>query len=125
MIKLKHLKIGIVGAGFLYFIIKGTIESSHARCDVLELFRDYKFNGLVINKYIDRPDHATKKVIIENFNILIPDTLELLDWDTTGFYYKININDTIIKNIGSNSVSLRTGKGKFIYILDFGCDKKK
>ena len=124
MIKLKYLKIGIIGAIFLYFIIRGTIESLHARCDVLGLFRDYKFNGLVINKYIDRPDHATKKVIIKNFNIPIPDTLALLDWDTTGFYDKININDTIIKDIGSNSVSLSNVNGKFIYILDFGCDKK-
>ena len=125
MIKFKHLKLGIVGAFLLYFIIKGTIESSHAACDVLGLFRDYKFDGLIINKYIDSAEHSTKTVVIKNFNSPIPDTLILLDWDTTGFYYKININDTIIKDIGSNSVSLRNGMGKFNYILDFGCDKKK
>lgn len=125
MIKFKYLKWSIVGAFLLYFIIKGTIESSHAACDVLKLFRDYKFDGLIINKYIDNPDHATKKVIIKNFNTLNTDTLALLDWDTTGFYYKININDTIIKDIGSNSVRLNNGKGKFFYILDFGCDKEK
>jgi len=125
MIKLKHLKFVVLGAILLYLLIKGTIDSSHSACDVLELFRDYKFNGLIINKYIDKDEHSTETVIIKNFNETIPDTLTLLDWDKTGLYYKINKNDTIIKQRGSNSVYLKNGTAKFNYILDFGCHNKK
>jgi hypothetical protein len=125
MIKLKHLKFGVLGAILVYLIIKGTIDSSHSACDVLELFRDNKFNGLIINKYIDKAEHSTKTVIIKNFNVTIPDTLTLLDWDKTGLYYKINKNDTIIKERGSNSVYLKNRTGRYNYILDFGCHIKK
>ena len=118
MIKVKYLKIGLIGGVFLYFIIKGTIDSSHSSCDVLELFKQYKYNGLIIKKYIDSAEHSTKTVIIENFNKPIPDTLTLLDWDRTNFFYKINKNDTIIKDSGSNSVHLKNRIGRFNYILD-------
>src|SRR5690242_464814 len=118
MIKTTNVKIGIVGAILLYLLIKGTIESSHSACKVLDLFRNYKFNGIIINKYIDKEDHATKKVIIKNFDAAVPDTLTLLDWDKTGLYNKINKNDTIIKELGSNSVYLKNNASEFNYVLD-------
>lgn len=115
----------IVGGVFLFFVIKGTIESSHSRCDVLNEFMPYNYNGLVIDKYVDSNNHSTKTVIIKNFDESVPDTLDLLDWDTTGVYYEINKNDTIYKKQGTNTIHLSNKNGKSAYTLDFGCNKKK
>lgn len=125
MIKSKYIRLGIVGAVLIYFIIKVVVESSHAACGVLEEFVDYKFNGVIINKYIDSVNHSTKTVIIKNFDSPNPDTFLLLDWDTTNFYYKINKNDTIIKDRGTNRIYVKNETSTLSYTLDFGCAKKK
>lgn len=125
MLKGKQIRWCILGIVFLFFIFKVIIDSWNSRCDVLEEFKSYKFNGMIVNKYIDSTDHSTKTVIIKNFSTSILDTFTLLDWDTSGFYYKIKINDTLIKDRGSDMISLKNRTGIVNYILDFGCDKKK
>ncbi len=124
---MKKPRIGyiIVLVWLLFFVIKGIFESSHVRCDVLKEFMDYKYNGLILDKYFDSTDHSTKTVIIKNFNETDSVTLKLLDWDNSGVYYKINKNDTIFKKQGTDTIYLSNKKGKSVYLLNFGCDKKK
>jgi hypothetical protein len=57
-----------------------------------------------------------KDFTYNNINTLI------LDFDITNFYSKININDTIFKEVGKDTVSILNKKGTHIYILDFGCN---
>lgn len=122
----KHKISFIIVFGFLlFYIIQGVIEEIHAPCDILNEFMNYDFNGIIIDKFVDSTDHSTKTVIIKNFNQNNLDTLKLLDWDESGVYYKMKLNDTIFKKEGTNTIYLSNKYGKSDYILDFGCNKKK
>lgn len=124
---MKKYKISfIIIFGFLlFYIIQGIIEEKHAPCDILNQFMNYDFNGIIIDKFIDSTDHSTKTVIIKDFNQDNLDTLKLLDWDGSGVYYKMKLNDTIFKKMGENAIDLSNKTGKFTYILNFGCDPNK
>lgn len=99
--------------------IKQALESN---CTAYQDFLKDSYSGIVVKKYINREQHSYKTVEIKNFSANKINVF-LLDFDISGFYDKININDTIYKATGIDTVYLTNRKGKFGYILDFNCKK--
>ncbi len=125
MLQSKRIRLFIVGSVLIFFVVKTIVEISHARCDVLKEFLNNEFNGLVVNKYIDSTSHSTKTIVIKNFDRETPDFFTLLEWDESGFYYKVDKNDTILKERGKNIVHVKNGIRHFADTLYFGCERKR
>jgi hypothetical protein len=121
----KHKISYIIILGFLiFYIVQSIIEDKRSSCELLNLFRSYDFNGIIIKKFKDSSDHAIKKVIIKNFNQENLDTIDLFEWDETGTYFKIQERDTILKKEGTDSIYLSNKNGRSAYVPNFGCAKK-
>jgi CYTH domain-containing protein len=92
-----------------------------SKCNAFKDFLITPYRGIVINKYINSEQHSAQTVEIKNFTNNNKDIL-ILDFDITNFYNKININDTIFKEVGKDSVFILNKKGAQAFILDFGCN---
>ena len=122
-----RIKVGYIAAIIfvIFFVIKTIIEVSHSRCDVFNEFLSLNYNGIIVNKYIDHSNHSTRTIIIKNLNDSAEQTFDLLDWDETGVFDKLNKNDTIVKRLGSDTLYQKDKNGNAEYILTFGCKNKK
>lgn len=114
---------------FLYIIFFGVIlspgiieiiNSFNDECRSLKAFLPLAYHGIIVKKYIDSTEHSYHTVEIRNFDD--PDIQKLLlDHDKTGFFWKINVNDTIHKKFGSDTVFIYNKSGRKQYVLNFDC----
>ncbi len=114
---------------FLYIIFFGVmlspgiieiIKSYNGECRVLKAFLPFAYHGIILKKYIDSTEHSYHTVEIRNFDD--PEIQKLLlDYGKTGFFWKINVNDTIHKKFGSDTVFIYNKSGRKQYILKFDC----
>jgi hypothetical protein len=100
----------------------GIIEiiKSYDDCRVYKAFLPFAYHGIIIKKYIDSTQHSYHTVEIKNFDDAQIEKL-LLDYDKTGFYWNVKINDTIHKKFGSDTVFINNSQGRKQYILKFDC----
>ena len=78
------------------------------------------YNGRVVAKYLDKANHNSK-------------TLELsmkgekvnLDWDLSGLYEFVEVNDSIVKDTGNYEVRIYRDSDEYKFIIDYGCDNLK
>jgi hypothetical protein len=76
--------------------------------------------GVVYNKYIDKEQHYSKVLKIQNSG----DTnIWVLTYDKSGLYDYLELNDSIFKASGSHRVRVfRKNSPDTTFILDYGCD---
>ena len=95
----------------------------NSRCEVYDEFLLKSFDGYVFNKYIDHNEHEYKTVIIKNHLSTKNDTL-LFTFDTTNLFERININDTLRKEMYNDSIFIiRSNEKVFLDKMDFGCSR--
>ena len=97
--------------------IKNVLQSN---CNAFKEFLSTSYKGVVVNKFINSEQHSAETVEIKSFNSNDISTL-ILDFDITDFYNQIKTNDTILKEVGKDTVFIMNKKGKQMYILDFNC----
>lgn len=108
---------------FLLCIFPFIKQAFQSNCNAYQDFLKDSYNGIVVKKYINREQHSYKTVEIKNLTDSKINVF-LLDFDISCFYDKININDTIYKEHGNNTIYLTNKNGKSISVLDFGCKTK-
>ena len=100
--------------------IKEIIKSFNAECNAFKAFLQLSYQGVIVKKYIDRDEHDYHTIEIKSFNNIQNEKL-ILDYDKSGFYKMINVNDTIYKKTGSDTIFIDNNSGKKRYVLNFGC----
>jgi hypothetical protein len=74
------------------------------------------YNGVVTKKFINSEEHNYKTVLLNNGQEL------WMNWDLSGLYEFIEINDSIMKNSGSYAVKVYRDSLEYIYVIDYGCE---
>jgi|GEM_PF-4849082 len=67
-----------------------------------EYYAEYEYNGVVVEKFIDKQQHDYRTVILE---VDGKREILLLDFETTGIFEFIKVGDTLIKQ--KKSLDLR------------------
>jgi hypothetical protein len=81
-------------------------------------------DGVVQKKYIDSSQHSFPTIEIQNLKDFKIKKLNLI-LDTSGFFDRINLNDTLKKEIGSSEIHvLRENTEELLLKIDFGCADK-
>jgi hypothetical protein len=105
---------------YLYF----GVGPKRARCDAYHYFLRIYFKGVVANKEIDYANHSYPLVHIQELG---DDSQVILNvaLDTTDFFQKVKVNDTISKDFNSPWI-YKKEKGVFVKykIIDCGCKIK-
>ncbi len=82
---------------------------------MFEKFKARSFHGVITKKYEDIDHHLNKTFEVESQKIVI-------DFDRTGFYEFIKVNDSVIKESGSPVITVfRQGEMLKEFQIDFGC----
>ena len=84
-------------------------------------FKNEKFNSRISNKYIDKLQHNSRVIIIENLDKSI-DTIMSFDWDTSDFYDFAVIGDSIVKYKGDSIIYLFRNEIDTSFMIDFDCE---
>jgi hypothetical protein len=87
---------------FLLTVYAAVPSVNYTNCGNNQRFQALTFDGVVVNKYLDRSQHSTPIVEIENFEGRV-DSVYLFG-DHLGLYDRIQITDTLKKESGSNEV---------------------
>jgi uncharacterized protein YxeA len=120
--KIKVLIFIMLGTIFLIQVILSIMQVLNKNCNDFSLFIRTQYEGAVTKKYADPKENLSDILEIENIQTGSKDTI-ILDLDKTDFYSNVEIGDTLLKNKGSDKVTILNKNGKFVYELDFGCNK--
>jgi hypothetical protein len=75
------------------------------------------YNDIVSAKYLDQLNHNSKIIEFKNKKRKIN-----MDWDLSGLYEFIELNDSIVKDSGSYAVKVYRDSLEYIYVIDYGCE---
>ncbi len=118
--KQKILLYGICFVIFIIAISPFVMNAINSQCNAFTEFLNTPYNGIVANKYVNFQNHSAQTVQIKNLKYGYT-TIWILDFNVTNFYESININDTIFKEIGKDTVYIINKAGKQPYVIDYGC----
>jgi hypothetical protein len=121
---LRKYKYLVVFLLFLLVIYAMVPSVNYTNCLNSQKFQVLIFDGVVVNKYLDKSQHSTPIVEIKNFEGRI-DSVDLLG-DHSGLYNKMRVNDTLKKESGSNEIQIKIdGMYTRFGVADFNCDSTK
>ena len=119
----KYINLIIIASLLIFVLLKHVIPflKENTRCKIYDEFLLKSFDGYVFQKFIDYNEHSYKTIIIKNFDNSKIEKI-LLTFDMSNLYNKINVNDTIYKELHNDSVFIIRGKQKkLLSKVDFGC----
>jgi len=114
LIRIIVWSIGIIVIARQFYI------NSNANCTALQDLLKAQYNGTIINKYIDSSQHSYHTLEIKNFDSHQTQKL-ILEFDTSGLFFQAEINDTILKKLGSDTVFLFNTSPKKYFVVNFNC----
>lgn len=82
-----------------------------------EAERNSFYHGFVAKKIINKEEHNYKTVILSNGQEL------WMNWDLSGLYDFIEVNDSIVKNRGSYEVHVYRNSVEYKFVIDYGCEE--
>lgn len=120
----KYIRIIMVCVVTVVFLIKVVpLMRKNVRCDALDQFLAMSFKGIVNQKYIDSSQHSYKTVVLYNFEDSVSKKI-FFDFDLNDSFDKINVRDTIYKDIHNDSIFKLINRQKiFISKIDYGCER--
>lgn len=129
--KTKYLVIGLTEVlaeiGFIIsviFFISSVVKTvSNAPCDRFKEFKDYKYDYLILNKYLDTTQHSYPTLVLQDNKGYKFQNQDLI-LDNSGLFYFLIAGDSIKKQKGTASVKIIRNKTDTTFEVDFGCDKK-
>jgi uncharacterized membrane protein len=126
--KIKATVISILGALVIsifllsYFDIINIFSSrEEIRCERKERAKSMAWDGIIVDKYIDKENHNAKMLIIDNGEVGLSKT-SILTIDSSGLFDTIEVGDSIAKYSGELSVRLTGLRLDTVIILDYSCD---
>ena len=102
------------------FFIIGTSIMEGDPCVYENRFRQTEWNGIVIKKYNDTPNHNYETLEIKNQ--LKTDKIQEWVVFSNGNFDRIEIGDSIAKNVGEITVHLFKNGQEQKLLVDYGCE---
>lgn len=117
--KVKYI-IGIFLISPVVFLLIYSLFIPSGLCQLTIDFKKANYQGVLIDKYIDRENHGTKTLIIkvkdENIALILPrDTINLFEY--------VLIGDTITKKIDEDYIIVSRNNTRKKAKIYFGCDE--
>ncbi len=114
------MTLGIVAFPIVFFTVVPSIMKGDP-CEYENRFRQVEWNGTVIKKYNDKPNHNYETIEIENQT----ESKKIQNWGVfaNGNFDRISVGDSIAKNKGETNVDLYKNGQKFELSVDYGCGK--
>lgn len=78
------------------------------------------YKGRVIARYLDKANHNSKIIEVSSKNNKVN-----LDWDLSGLYDFIEVNDSIVKDRGSYEVHVYRNSDEYKFVIDYGCEQSE
>lgn len=129
-IKTKYLVMGFceIGLGVAYIVFTFLVFSSfpsfiESACNSFKDFKSYKYDYLVIDKYVDSTEHSYPTLILQDAkgNKIKNQDLRM---DYSGLFNLIRIGDSLKKENGDSIVNVINGGLDTMIESNFGCDMK-
>ncbi len=121
---LRKYKYLVIVALFLLVVYAIVPSVNYTNCLSNQKFQKLAFDGVVVDKYLDKSQHSTPIVEIRNFEGRI-DSVYLFG-DHSGLYDRIQISDTLKKESGSSEILTKTSNEYVRFgVADFKCDSAK
>ncbi|MBB6612773.1 hypothetical protein H7F15_17155 [Pontibacter sp. Tf4] len=100
---------------FFPYMVKSSL------CDKEQELKDAHLNGVVKQKYIDKPNHAAEVLLVHHLNG--SEYKLYLDGDSSSLYNYATVGDSIYKELESTKVEVyREGNAK-AFMVAFGCEE--
>ena len=106
----------IIGTIFFIYLSKRAKSCSEAYVEL----RPYALRGKVINKYIDKSNHAYKTIVLSKENG-INDTLTFLQFDKSNLFLSLRAGDSIVKENDSYVITVYRDTMFSKFTVDYEC----
>ena len=94
-----YIVLAVVGLIVIYFWFKSLSSSDDEEYNsAINAYKADQYDGVVVNKYIDKNQHNYKKVILDELG---SEKVLLFNIETSGVYDFFEVGDTLIKENGS------------------------
>jgi hypothetical protein len=105
--------------GTIFFIFTGISNT----CSAYRDFKNYEYNYIVVNKYIDSTQHSYPTLILRD-SLGNQFSSTDLNFDRSGLFDILSIGDSIEKKTGTGLVTVSNSKLDTTIMVDFGCNEK-
>ncbi len=126
----KYLLIGFSEIGVIVTFIIFTIlfllsfpSLNDSACNSFKDFKRYKYDYVLINKYLDSTQHSYPTLILQDSQGNKIKNQDLIK-DNSGLFDFVNIGDSIKKKEGDSLVNVINNRLDTIIEVDFGCGEK-
>ncbi len=119
---------GEIGLGITFIVLLIRLFLSFpsfndAACSRFKEFKSYKYDYLVLNKYLDSNEHSYPTLILQDGKGNKFPNQDLI-MDNSGLFDFLNIGDSIKKKQGDSLVNVVNSSLDTTIEVDFGCVKK-
>ncbi|MEX2409798.1 MAG: hypothetical protein WD607_00260 [Candidatus Paceibacterota bacterium] len=99
-----RMNLALIGLPIIMvFIALILIDSQLTDKEILDLYENKEYSGIIINKYIDLEEHMNKKIIIKGEYV---DRTILFNNESSGVFDFLQIGDSIIKKSESLEIQV-------------------
>jgi NADH:ubiquinone oxidoreductase subunit 5 (subunit L)/multisubunit Na+/H+ antiporter MnhA subunit len=127
--RLKYLIIGFGEIGLaITFVVFGVLlflsfpSLNDSACNRLKDFKSYKYDYLVVNKYLDSTQHSYATLVLQDSQGNKFPNQDLI-MDNSGLFDFLSVGDSIKKKPGTVFVEVKNNITNRTFEVDFGCDK--
>jgi len=114
------MSLGIIAFPIIFFTTVTSIMQGDP-CEYENRFRQVEWNGTVVKKFYDKPNHNYQTIKIQNQS----ESRIIQNWVvfSGGNFDKISVGDSIAKNKGEINVNLYKNGQKIQLFVDYGCEE--
>lgn len=124
MLKKKHFGYIIFSLAIIYLYVFIIPSDNKTNCSNKKEFLAYVFKGVVIRKYLDKEQHSYPMIDIINFIDNKKFQINLVE-ESSNIFEKVLVDDTIMKNKGSDILKFIRNDSSFSLRAYFNCDSIK
>ena len=114
------LTAGIIAFSIVFFTVVPAIMQGDP-CGYQNRFKLVEWNGTVMKKYDDKPNHNYETIEIQNH--IESKTIQNWVVFANGNFDRIEVGDSIAKNKGETNVYLYKNGQEQKLLVDYGCEK--
>ena len=116
--KIKYIIVSVCIIPILFLFTYSLFQPPHL-CNLYTEFKESNYQGIVVDKYIDKENHNTRTIIIKSneeiFTMILPR-------DTSSFYTTVILGDTVIKKAGYEFIAIKNNLSVMKFNISWGCE---
>lgn len=108
--------LGIIGFILTLIFILSQPSNNEICIQQYEKERKRTYAGFVTDKFIDDKEHNYKTLILNKQQTI------WMNWDVSGLFEFLEVNDNVVKDSGSYEVIVYRDSLEYSFIINYGCD---